>query len=72
MYFPNIPVIPYEGPNSTNPLAFKEKALPLQILSTCFFVRKTLEKLCEAHGFLDCDLKIPFIGYTEGKSSNTC
>ena len=23
MYFPNIPVIPYEGPNSTNPLAFK-------------------------------------------------
>lgn len=23
MYFENIPVIPYEGPNSTNPLAFK-------------------------------------------------
>ncbi len=23
MYFPNIPVIPYEGPDSTNPLAFK-------------------------------------------------
>lgn len=23
MYFSNIPVIPYEGPNSTNPLAFK-------------------------------------------------
>ncbi len=23
MYFPNIPVIPYEGPASTNPLAFK-------------------------------------------------
>ena len=23
MYFPNIPVIPYEGPNSTNPMAFK-------------------------------------------------
>ncbi len=23
MYFPNIPVIPYEGPESTNPLAFK-------------------------------------------------
>ena len=23
MYFPNIPVIPYEGANSTNPLAFK-------------------------------------------------
>ena len=23
MYFDNIPVIPYEGPNSTNPLAFK-------------------------------------------------
>ena len=23
MYFQNIPVIPYEGPNSKNPLAFK-------------------------------------------------
>ena len=23
MHFPNIPVIPYEGPASTNPLAFK-------------------------------------------------
>ena len=23
MFFPNIPVIPYEGPASTNPLAFK-------------------------------------------------
>ena len=23
MYFENIPVIPYEGPESTNPLAFK-------------------------------------------------
>ena len=23
MYFPNVPVIPYEGPDSTNPLAFK-------------------------------------------------
>ena len=23
MIFPNIPVIPYEGPQSTNPLAFK-------------------------------------------------
>ncbi len=23
MCFPNVPVIPYEGPNSTNPLAFK-------------------------------------------------
>ena len=23
MYFDNIPVIPYEGPNSTNPFAFK-------------------------------------------------
>ena len=23
MHFPNIPVIPYEGPNSTNPMAFK-------------------------------------------------
>ena len=23
MFFPNIPVIPYEGPASTNPMAFK-------------------------------------------------
>ena len=23
MHFPNIPVIPYEGPQSANPLAFK-------------------------------------------------
>ena len=27
MYFPNIPVIPYEGPNSANEVAFRAKII---------------------------------------------